>query len=663
MTMTGIFTRSVTVFAFLLMACWSVAFSQQERIISYHSDILVLEDGSFDVTETIKVYAAGSQIRRGIFRDFPTLYKGDNDEWYRAEFDVKNVLRNGQKETYRTERHYDGRRIYIGQEEVFLDEGEYTYTIRFRTDRLMRFFEDYDEVYWNVTGNYWSFPIEKSSATIVIPKGSSQFKGVNYCGPAGAERSCDVKVTANAERNEFHFENFTTLYAEEGLTVALAIDKGIVKPPSAMQQNNWFWYRDHMGILFAFLLLIFLIAIYAFLWYSVGRDPKRGTIIPLYEPPADMPPAAMQFLHDMGYKDSSLTAAVVSLAVKGYIKIEEVKGALWAKHFVLRKIKERDSALTGIEEQVMAKLLDGINEIEVKKENYTAFQGARVALTDFLKGGYKQYFKLNQGYVVLGFLLTIAAIASLFLFSTNDPAMNGLRIFALIGATVGGLILMIVLNALLKKSLHQQTIAFGLTWGTIVTILMLAGLLVYRSGSVSQSEFIIGPILILGHLAVQFIFMQLIKAPSVEGRKLMDKVEGFKMFLEIGEGSRMSMQNPPELTPELFEKYLPYAIALGVENKWAHAFEEKLKKIQQTSSGGSRPFFYNPTWYSGTSSFTSGAGGFNFGSFGGSIGSSFGSALGSSTSPPSSSGSGGFGGVGGGGFSGGGGGGGGGGGW
>jgi hypothetical protein len=661
--MAGKLTRSVTVLAIFLLAWIPVAFAQQERIISYHSDILVLEDGSFDVTETIKVYAAGSQIRRGIFRDFPTLYKGDNDEWYRAEFDVKNVLKDGQKESYRTERHYDGRRIYIGQEDVFLDEGEYTYTIRFRTDRLMRFYEDYDEVYWNVTGNYWSFPIEKSSATIVIPKGSSQFKGVNYCGPAGAERSCEVKVTANSERNEFHFENLTPLYAEEGLTVALAIDKGIVKPPSSMQQNNWFWYRDHMGILFAFLLLIFLIAVYAFLWYSVGRDPMRGTIIPLYEPPAGMPPAAMQFLHDMGYKDSSLTAAVVSLAVKGYIKIEEVKGALWAKHFVLRKIKERDSALTGIEEQVMAKLLDGSNEIEVKKENYTAFQGARVALTDFLKGGYKQYFKLNQGYVVLGFILTIAAIASLFLFSTNDPAMNGLRIFALIGATVGGLVLMIVLNALLKKSLHQQTIAFGLTWGAVVTILMLTGLMVYRSGSVSQSEFIIGPILILGHLAVQFIFMQLIKAPSVEGRKLMDQVEGFKMFLEIGEGSRMSMQNPPELTPELFEKYLPYAIALGVENKWAHAFEEKLKKIQQTSSGGSRPFVYHPTWYTGTSSFTSGSGGFNFGSFAGSIGSSFGSALGSSTSPPSSSGSGGFGGGGGGGFSGGGGGGGGGGGW
>lgn len=135
-----------------------LTFGQQERIISFHSDIEVLANGDFEVTETIRVYAGGNQIRRGIFRDFPTLYLGDDGEWYRAKLDIKRVQRDGHKEPYHTERRYDGLRIYIGDKEVFLEYGEYTYTIRYRTDRLMHFFEDYDEVYWNVTGNYWDFP-------------------------------------------------------------------------------------------------------------------------------------------------------------------------------------------------------------------------------------------------------------------------------------------------------------------------------------------------------------------------------------------------------------------------------------------------------------------------------------------------------------------------
>ena len=147
---------------------------------------------------------------------------------------------------------------------------------------------------------------------------------------------------------------------------------------------------------------------------------------------------------------------------------------------------------------------------------------------------------------------------------------------------------------------------------------------------------------------VNALFHQLMKAPTLLGRKIMDQLEGFKLYLSVAEKDRLNLANPPKETPELFEKYLPYALALDVEQKWSERFASVLAAAQ-AGDGGT----YHPMWYHGTSWSRLGAGG-----FANSLGSSFNSAISSSaTAPGSSSGSGG------GGFSGGGGGGGGGGGW
>jgi len=145
------------------------------------------------------------------------------------------------------------------------------------------------------------------------------------------------------------------------------------------------------------------------------------------------------------------------------------------------------------------------------------------------------------------------------------------------------------------------------------------------------------------------LFYYLLKAPTAQGRKFMDQMEGFKMFLSVSEKDRMNMLNPPEKTPELFEKYLPFALALDVENKWAEQFSDVFERLAQQGAE------YHPMWYSGGSWNR-----FQTGRFANSLGSSFSGAIASSAVAPGSSS--GFGG-GGGGFSGGGGGGGGGGGW
>jgi len=140
-----------------------------ERILSFESGIVVSFDGSMIVAETIRVQAEGAAIRRGIFRDLPTRYEDQLGNRIVVGFEVLSVSRDGRTEPWYTERRFNGVRVYAGDAEIFFTPGEYSYTIRYRTTRQLGFFEDHDELYWNVTGNGWSFVIDQASATVALP--------------------------------------------------------------------------------------------------------------------------------------------------------------------------------------------------------------------------------------------------------------------------------------------------------------------------------------------------------------------------------------------------------------------------------------------------------------------------------------------------------------
>jgi uncharacterized membrane protein len=149
--------------------------------------------------------------------------------------------------------------------------------------------------------------------------------------------------------------------------------------------------------------------------------------------------------------------------------------------------------------------------------------------------------------------------------------------------------------------------------------------------------------------AAAYVFYHLLKAPTLAGARIRDQVDGFRIFLDTAEKDRLERLNPPAVTPQVFEKFLPYAIALDCENSWSRKFEQEAAAAGMAPQQGG----YVPIWYSGSSFGRLGTAG-----FASALGASMAIAAASaSTAPGSSSGSGG------GGFSGGGGGGGGGGGW
>jgi hypothetical protein len=244
-----------------------------ERITSFDSDIVVARNGTLSVTETIAVYADGEQIRHGIYRDFPTRYVDKHGANVRVRFDVVAVTRDGLSEPYATESISNGVRIRIGDKNTLIASGPHIYTLTYMTARQIGFFERYDELYWNVTGNGWIFPIEKASATIHLPQGARIMQHALYTGAQGS-------TATNAEAREIsddtiHFATTDPLGPNEGLTVAVGFAKGAVVPPSAADLRHDF-IIDNASLIVALFGVFVLAIFYLVTWWHHGRDPKRA---------------------------------------------------------------------------------------------------------------------------------------------------------------------------------------------------------------------------------------------------------------------------------------------------------------------------------------------------------------------------------------------------
>ena len=222
--------------ALLLLIASATVTLAAETILLYRSDVQVQANGDFLVTETIRVNAEGRNIRRGIYRDFPLRFEDAEGRTVLAGFELLSATRDGRPEPSRVERNGSVARVYLGEEDVFLSPGVYTYDLTYRTDRQVRFFADHDEVYWNATGTEWIFPIEKAIAVIDLPDGTTAQDTAAYTGSLGS-RSNYARTMLSEGDNVVTFETTRPLEAREGLTVVVELDKDAIDE-SALQQFN-----------------------------------------------------------------------------------------------------------------------------------------------------------------------------------------------------------------------------------------------------------------------------------------------------------------------------------------------------------------------------------------------------------------------------------------
>lgn len=343
-------------------------------ITYFQSYIVVHPDSSMTVTETITYRT--DERKRGIVREFPTTYQDRSGNTIKVGFTVLEVLRDGQKEPYHIEKVANGEKVYVGRKDVFLSPGVYVYTLKYRTDRQLGYFQDHDELYWNVTGNGWELPINIAEAVIQLPPGAKILEHAAYTGYQG-ERGQDYKVKVG--ENDIFFKTTKGLAPKQGLTVVVAWPKGVVRPPAVVEKPKFF-LRDNQSAGVGLLGLFLLLAYYLFVWFMVGRGPASGTIIPLYSPPKGFSPADTRYLMQMGFDNKTMAAAVVDMAVKGYLKIEEAAGT-----FTLRKKDGNPAALSSEEARTASVLFLGGDAIELKSENHFYIEKALEALKNSLK--------------------------------------------------------------------------------------------------------------------------------------------------------------------------------------------------------------------------------------------------------------------------------------
>lgn len=199
-----------------------------ERITHFHSAIRIGADGMLEVTERIAVIAEGQEIRRGIQRDL------------NARFTLTGVKRNGRPEPWTVQDRAGGARILTGGADAVLPRGEHVYEISYRAGRQIGFLDQRDELYWNVSGNGWPFPIDRISAEVVLPGPvpRGEIKVEAWTGLAGAQGRNYETFTRDGGAA---FRSTRPFQAREGMSIAVAFPKGIVAPPPWTQRARWYF--------------------------------------------------------------------------------------------------------------------------------------------------------------------------------------------------------------------------------------------------------------------------------------------------------------------------------------------------------------------------------------------------------------------------------------
>ena len=566
--------RSILALAIALAAARPAAAQRSLEIPGFHARVAVDPDGSIDVTETIRVRFNGKW--NGIYRKVPVEYRTSRGFNWSIRVSLLSSTDDGGREL-RTETAREGHFITYRIWVPGAEDADRTVVLRYRAQNALRFFDEHDELYWNVTGDEWDVALGLVSAEIVLPPGASGLRATAFNGPQGAAlRDAAVDTAGSIVRIRMP----RPLEFREGVTAVVGWNKGAVREPTGADRAAGF-LASNWPLAIPIPILVAMLA----LWTRRGRDPRRRPIAVRYEPPADFTPAEAGTIVDEKVDMRDITATVIDLAVRGFLRIEEKEesslfGLVRSEEFVFHRLRPASdwSGLAAHERRVLAGIFSGSDD--------------EVALSDLKNEFYKKLDAIRKG----------------------------------------------VMERLMSKGVFRvrpDSTRSAWTSGGLLLGVLIAGVGARLSGSFSLTPL---PFVIAGLLSALVVvgFGRLMPARTEAGTRRLEEVLGFEEFLERVDRERYENV---ERTPEMFERFLPYAMAFGVEAKWARAFKDI--------------YVEPPTWYSGTN-----PGGFNAGSFSHSLSSMSTQTAGAmSSSPRSSSGSGFSGGSSGGGGGGGGGGG------
>jgi hypothetical protein len=478
--------------------------ARAERIRDFDVRVTVRPDASFAVEEHIRWDFEGAE-RHGIYREIPIAYERPGAADFHIRLHVDGVTNaQGVAWTAKTTTAGGYVRIRIGDPDRTVS-GVQDYWIRYHVERGILFFDDHDELYWNATGTEWPFPIDHATATVTVPAtaASSKIDLACYTGPAGArEQACAGSRTFA----EVDFRATRPLRAREGLTVVVGMPKGTVAAPSAVEQGLWRLLDS--GVQWLLLPLAAFAGLFA-IWRGTGRDPKVGEAIAVrYEPPPGLTPAEIGTVFDESADIDDVTSTIIDLAIRGWLRIEEVEGTsllfFSRKDYRLTRLKPPGAGLKPHETALLTALFA---------------DGEQVLVSDLREKFYRHLSTIRD--------TLYAGVTKDGLFAHRpDRTRTGWRI-------AGG-------------ALAFSTFLVMPAFGPFAACAVLAtGLMILLAGRAMPRR-------------------------TVKGREAYEQIVGLKEFIARVEADRLERLGGRTATT--FEKILPIAIVLGVADRWADAF-------------------------------------------------------------------------------------------
>lgn len=620
-TQSGFMARSTLLAALFLTLCLAVSSlglaphaRAAEKILHYDVTATVNKDASMSVKERITVNVEGAKIKRGIFRHFPVVYPTTWGTTHITGFELGQVLLDGSHVPCKQERQGDSVLLMIGDPNKTVRHGEHTYEINFTITGHLRFLDDMDALYYNVTGNEWDFPIENASFTLILPPGAEE----NILAKNAYTGRMNETGKDFTSEGQTVFRTTKTLYPGEGLTVAFDWKKGFVdKPdPAAAQTDDdpgidpelaqsvqgpssihqlVSGGADIPSILRLLIPPLACLICFLLLWRIFGKDPLPGPIVPIFHPPAGMTPGYAAFLKDHTATSNTFSGDLMKLATDGYVRFQNTDAQNAKDDFILIRTEKQPApdlpaTLSNILDKVFGSSRTSVNsgEKQGKEALGDAYERNSSAYSSLLgKLRTLNIMPSLLGLAICGFLIWLLmplAVTGMFgwhvakyfwLFYCPEALFPA----CLVGSILAGIGLLVLRVTFSKGGFTVKGLIFGL-------IFLFAGYICLSDAWHKDS--VITLTLLVSILIPVFFVAALMPKKSKDGMHDLEQALGLEMFIATAEEKRLAVVNAPQDSVEVFETLLPYAIAFGLADAWEKRFANILAAAN-----------YQPAWQDG----------------------------------------------------------------
>ena len=573
-------------FFLLVLAASPYNAQAQERVLNFDVTAAMRSDGSMIVTERIRVNIKHKQIRHGITHAYPIKERYDGWKLRHYGYELISVTLDGKPSNYYESAAGYASGIAIGKKNALAPLGEHTYEVVYKTSGHVRPMQDRDEIYYNVMGNNWEFPVDRVSFTLQLPDGNENafIDTVAYTGglgESGSDYVVEGKHTVHTTR---------ILKPGEGLTVAMAWKKGVVTLPGESFAN--ILGANRTAVLWGILFIVLLY--YAVLKFVVFRIPK-GVVVPLFSPPEEMSPGYVACMKSMSFTGRMLHADIVWAAVNGFFRLDARK----KKHIRLHRLEPQNEPNTSRRirsggewarqwcEDLTNSLFNSKSEGEIDLQNKEGKRQVQNAF-DRLQTKYesrqeslwkRSYIPAIPGAVL--FLVLYTVVIHYIYSPALDVFPEEYGIFIYMGILVFLFGLFGVFLYVMRRAFFVFT---GLQRATLLLCspLVCAGILAALWFGFAEGDATF--LLLFGAtMGVCSLFiMKPLGRYTREGREGLYKIQGLEMYIRAAEKNRLAKLNAPEDTIEKFEELLPYAVALGCANAWQKRFDSVLAELEYT---------------------------------------------------------------------------------